>query len=103
MIYLQIGSGKFNISNKLNGSRNEFGLWKSVKWWPEQYRDTNIKAHTAKTYKQFWHTKYRDYFNSQKVFKCLVILNPWFAILGGYRLVSGTIGVKIGRPIINQS
>ena len=53
MIYLQIGSGKFNISNKLNGSRNEFGLWKSVKWWPEHYRDRNIKAHAAKLINNF--------------------------------------------------
>ena len=62
------------------------------------------KGMYSKTYKQVWHTKYRwFYFISQKVFKCLVIINPWFAVLGGYRLVSGAIGVKIGRPIINQS
>ena len=44
---------KFITSNKLNGSRNEFGLWKCSEWWIELYTDNNIKAHAAKLINNF--------------------------------------------------
>ena len=44
---------KFIISNKLNGSRNEFSLWKRSEWWIEHYKDNDIKAHTAKLINNF--------------------------------------------------
>ena len=75
---------KFVISNKLNGSRNEFGLWKSNEWWIEQYYWLKIKAHAAKLINNFDIQNIDDFILIAKKFLSALLINSWFAFLGGY-------------------
>ena len=70
---------KFIISNKLNGSRNEFSLWKCNEWWI----DNNIKAHAAKLINNF-DIQNIDVILLAKKFLSALLINSWFAFLGGY-------------------